>query len=153
MLVVIILNHQCNGKFHTDFESIHTVIIDASTWVDIDLMGIQTLFELRDECNKHTPNKIQLLIACAKGKIIRDRLKECQYIETVKMQSSFFMSNDDAILRRRRPCLSIASMNMYYQQATNTENPLLSPTSNSARNRRDSRLKKVISSASYAESI
>eukprot|EP01040_Poterioochromonas_malhamensis_P003310 gene3310-3532_t len=94
-----------NGKFHTDSESIHTVIIDASAWVDIDLMGIQTLFELRDECNKHTPNKIQLLIACAKG-MIRDRLKECQYIETVNMQSSFFMSIDDAILRRR-PCLSI----------------------------------------------
>ncbi|RYH26438.1 sulfate permease, partial [archaeon] len=40
------------GVHHSKSVSIHTVIVDASAWIDIDLAGIQTLLELKDELMK-----------------------------------------------------------------------------------------------------
>lgn len=88
-------------------KSIHTVILDASPWVDIDLMGIQTLFELRESLKKRRRPK-SLLIACAKGKI-RDRLRKSHFVDAEGLNHAFYASIDDAI-QRRLPRLSITSL-------------------------------------------
>jgi SulP family sulfate permease len=101
------------GKFHSEPDfPIHTIILDASAWIDIDLTGVQTLFELRDELLhfKNDQQKITLLIAAAKG-VIRDRLKENKYVDGLD-RNSFYMSIDDAI-SRKRPRLSQASLDDY----------------------------------------
>lgn len=62
------------GKFHSNTtEPIQIVVIDASAWIDIDLIGLQTLFEIKEELNKL--RGIRVVIACAKG-VIRDHLRE-----------------------------------------------------------------------------
>jgi SulP family sulfate permease len=84
----------------------HTIIIDASAWIDIDLTGIQTLYELREELSKKY--HITLLIACVKG-VIRDRLKENHFVdEQTSLNSFYYMTIDDAIYRKRH-LLSVSS--------------------------------------------
>lgn len=81
------------GAFHTSSKPIHLVIIDASAWIDIDLTGVETLFELKTEL---AARNIKLAIACVKGGI-RDRLRASHFLEQGMEDKGFFFSIDDAI--------------------------------------------------------
>jgi SulP family sulfate permease len=95
----------------------HTLVIDASAWIDIDLMGIQTLFELKEEIAKKYG--IKLVLASVKGRL-RDRLKRklrnSLHVSTKDEANNssesesqlVYMTIDDA-LDQRKPRLSIGS--------------------------------------------
>jgi hypothetical protein len=86
--------------------TIHTLVIDASAWIDIDLMGIQTLFELKEEVAQKYG--IKLVLASVKGGL-RDRLKSKKYEECGSGNNQLvYMTIDDA-LAQRKPRLSIGS--------------------------------------------
>lgn len=87
-----------SGYYHTQRNPpIHTLIIDTSAWIDIDLTGVKVLFELKEELMES--NHITISIACAKGRI-RDRLRACKFMDELGSQH-FHMSIDDAVYRRR----------------------------------------------------
>jgi SulP family sulfate permease len=122
------------GKHHSTPDiPIHTVIIDASAWIDIDLAGTLSLFQLRDELQAGN-NNVNLLIACAKG-MIRDRLKDAQFINSDDKKFAFYMSIDDA-MQGRRPRLSVTSTNFVDVRPNNnndekqTEEGIISTISN-----------------------
>jgi sulfate permease, SulP family len=81
-----------SGKHHTSTVPIKAIVIDCSAWIDIDLVGIQTMNELKVELTKAD---IRIAIACAKG-VIRDRLRDNGFLEGL-MESCFFVSIDDAV--------------------------------------------------------
>lgn len=81
------------GKYHAHQDTIHTVVIDASAWIDMDLMGVQTMLGIKEELKKL--NNTHIAIACAKG-IIRDRLRESNFATGME-RHCFYFSIDDAI--------------------------------------------------------
>jgi SulP family sulfate permease len=91
------------GDFHSSSVPIHTVILDASAWVDIDLSGIEALRSVYHDL--HESSNVSLAIACPKG-VIRDILRH-NGITGVTLT----MSINDAIIgkcaiRSRRTLLS-----------------------------------------------
>jgi hypothetical protein len=64
------------GVFHSLHDPIHLVIIDTSAWIEIDLPGIRTLFDLHQSLRAM---EVGLVVACAKG-ILRDRLRDAGFV-------------------------------------------------------------------------
>lgn len=54
------------GEFHPAAEPIHTVVLDASCWTDIDLVASKTLAELRDSLRVRG---VTLMVACATSQV------------------------------------------------------------------------------------
>lgn len=85
------------GKFHSNPEtSIQSVIIDTSAWIDIDMVGVRALFNLKEELK--TKLKVDLFVAAAKA-ILRDRLRACGFVNSLG-SDHFNMSIEDAIVCR-----------------------------------------------------
>jgi SulP family sulfate permease len=100
-----------HGKYHSHHETIHTVIIDASAWIDMDLIGVQTLLEIKEELNK---DNVHIAVACAKG-IIRDRLRDSNF--TIGMERNcFYFSIDDALHGRAMAGQSLILNSDYVEQ-------------------------------------
>jgi SulP family sulfate permease len=78
------------GAFHSSSEPIHTVVLDASAWIDIDLSGIEALRIVFR--NLKESSNVTITIACTKG-VIRDILRHSGITDVI-----LAMSINDAII-------------------------------------------------------
>jgi len=83
------------GTFHSQHDPIHLVIIDTSAWIEIDLPGIRTLFDLHQSLQTMD---VSLVVACAKG-VLRDRLRDAGFV-TLLGGNNMCMSIEDALNHR-----------------------------------------------------
>eukprot|EP01039_Chlorochromonas_danica_P011715 gene11715-13151_t len=122
------------GEYHSSPDPIHLVIIDASAWIDIDLSGVQTLFDLKSEVAHCFEGKVELCIACAKGRI-RDRLRACHFIHELD-EGMLYFSIDDAIAGRapsrsfavsQQELITISSKKQSDYSSIRTEEQVISP--------------------------
>lgn len=68
------------GVFHSSPEiPVKKVVLDMSAWIEIDLPGVQTLFDLHEQFSK---SGVTLVVACAKG-LMRDRLRTCGFVDSL----------------------------------------------------------------------
>lgn len=83
-----------NGHYHTDSDvPIHSVIIDTSAWIDIDVVGIKTLYEIKNELK--SVYNVTLFVVGAKV-TLRERLGPAGFIDDIGLDH-FNMSIDDAL--------------------------------------------------------
>lgn len=79
------------GEFHTSDVPVRKIVIDASCWVDVDLSGVKTLFELKDELVDQ--RGLEIAIAGAKWKVW-DRLRDCHFLMDGTQHYQYFSVSD-----------------------------------------------------------
>jgi anti-anti-sigma regulatory factor len=108
------------GKHHSNKDvSIVYLIIDASAWTEIDLSGMNTLFDIHSDLLKVG---VQLSLACAKGRL-RDYLEKARFT-AVLGKENIFPSIHDAVcaLPVRRDTIDLDLMN--YQRVKRDDSRL-----------------------------
>ena len=81
------------GLYHTSIDvPIRKVILDVSAWIEVDLPGVKTLFDLHKNLQV---NEVSLAIACAKGPL-RDLLRNSNFVGLLG-EGNLSMSIDEAV--------------------------------------------------------
>lgn len=79
------------GEFHTSDTPVQKLIIDASCWIDIDLAGVNALFDLKAQLVDK--KGMSLAIVGAKGKV-RDKLRDSQFYKGQIKHFKYFSVQD-----------------------------------------------------------
>eukprot|EP01036_Dinobryon_divergens_P022049 gene22049-30283_t len=88
-----IVMEAAQGRYHTCVDvPIRKVILDVSAWIEVDLPGVKTLFDLHKNLQL---NEVSLAIACAKGPL-RDLLRNSNFIDLLG-EGNLCMSIDEAV--------------------------------------------------------